>query len=905
MTEIQDYYLFLGVSRNATDDEIKRAWVRKLAEFRNDEDRTIQTHQAYEILCNTVNREQYDIRLQFGSRIDAINEKISKSTTYEQRKKYLLEKKKIYLDILNLYSSNIDTIKTLAEIEEFFGNNEKTLEYLKQLDRLTTDNKKIQIHQQIGKLYIKIGNIDEAIKYFYLIYQTDVTYEKAIKILVRFLYEYKNNYKEAILILSDCINKCSDSKLKIIYLCEILRAIRKSKKSAYKQVEDSMYKKLESFRSDDEQINLTNASIVASCISDFLKDEDYEFLHKLETVYQSYDVKNSECIQMFEILKQKVKFFEEGKIHKAINLYISEERTNEIRKEFGILLIKDAEKIKASLEGIKKEIPEFWNENKSVFLELDELVKKYMSSSKEYNSLINDRTISCFMKKMIECILLEEFIVLEDMKEEFVEARASFFDREDKEKVQYTLKKIEQFYPICYAKIVEFLYENKSSKNSSNSNDTEEYEHKPYVSGILEIIILIVVFCCLPPAIPIIFIVKYYLRHKKEMYKMLKVLKVVGIVAAILSTVFPLIYFMYRWIEFKREEAYLENHNGFLTDEELKKRDDMEDTYEILTDIDIHMTQVNEYDGVSYPTKKYIWLVITNHGYWWEINLKSNYLSDNEINSLSIELSDLYYSNNNDFYKCKKFYELAYNYIELKGDTETSAYVDDFLDSQHTQEILQDSDDKDKYERFYDQIIYNNPTINPSVAEKYATVLLDSANGILPYGIEYERLNLGYNMYAVHDVDLDGIMELIVSIQDTYISSEVEIVYEYDEETAKFTQQFTGYPACTYYNNGVIKEVWSHNHGLGPTIQPYNVHRYNIENNQYEYFFSIDSWDKYSYPCDYDGNLFPDQIDIDKNGLIYFVYLNENSYLYDDSECAMLVDSVLSEPPIVLNWINY
>ena len=107
MEEIRDYYAFLGVPRNATADEIKRAYARKRREYQNDETKSTQLNQAYEVLCDSAKRKQYDLNMQYGNQVEDIKDKIRNSETLEQRVKYLIDAKKIYLDILKNDVENI------------------------------------------------------------------------------------------------------------------------------------------------------------------------------------------------------------------------------------------------------------------------------------------------------------------------------------------------------------------------------------------------------------------------------------------------------------------------------------------------------------------------------------------------------------------------------------------------------------------------------------------------------------------------------------------------------------------------------------------------------------------------------------------------------------------------------
>lgn len=62
-------------------------------------------------------------------------------------------------------------------------------------------------------------------------------------------------------------------------------------------------------------------------------------------------------------------------------------------------------------------------------VDLEKLVNSKTDISKEYNSLLNDITISASMKKMLEYILIENFVDFDDIRDEFVRARDYFLKR--------------------------------------------------------------------------------------------------------------------------------------------------------------------------------------------------------------------------------------------------------------------------------------------------------------------------------------------------------------------------------------------------------------------------------------------------------------------------------------------
>ena len=349
------------------------------------------------------------------------------------------------------------------------------------LEKYVEGKEKLEVCHRLGELYAKQKETDKAIECFQTIYKADVTYEEDIIALARLYYEEKENLKAAMLILNDSINRSTDTKYKIIYLCETLRAIRMMKNASYQKVEESLYKKLAAFRTEDEQQNLVNAAALLSCLADILEREDFECFHRIETIIQEYGTANEKLNTALEALQQMAVLMEAGRVHKAIPLFLKESWTIEDKEQFGRLVVNEAEAIKESLEAVKNEAPAYWEMEKQ-FLDLEKIINENLKASIEFQALLKDRSISSYMKEMMECLLLDGFVAFDKMKDRFIEARDLFFEKEERGKFQHTLQKMEEYYPCCYKIFADIFFEGKSTEepatHTGDENSSKEQENR-------------------------------------------------------------------------------------------------------------------------------------------------------------------------------------------------------------------------------------------------------------------------------------------------------------------------------------------------------------------------------------------------------------------------------------------
>lgn len=166
-------------------------------------------------------------------------------------------------------------------------------------------------------------------------------------------------------------------------------------------------------------------------------------------------------------------------------------------------------------------------------------------------------------------------------------------------------------------------------------------------------------------------------------------------------------------------------------------------------------------------------------------------------------------------------------------------------------------------------------TADSDMLETYRTILTNILQGqTFPNGIEFgyqDVHDLSENKFAVYDIDADGEDELIVAYITTYTAGMSEIIYAYDSASGTVREEFLVYPFVTFYENGTIEAPWSHNQGYGGRFWPYTLYQYSPDSDTYIEVGMVDGWDKSLAVAGRDGDPFPDDIDINGDGLVYYI----------------------------------
>ena len=223
-------------------------------------------------------------------------------------------------------------------------------------------------------------------------------------------------------------------------------------------------------------------------------------------------------------------------------------------------------------------------------------------------------------------------------------------------------------------------------------------------------------------------------------------------------------------------------------------------------------------------------------------------------------------------------------------------------------------------------IIHDWTVFSDATEEKREKAYIKVLENVLYYhtfpdGVDRGYDGFGANKFSICDVDDDGVEELILAYTTTYMGGQETIIYDYDMTTSSVREEFSEFPALNFYENGVIEAQASHNHGRAydaDDFWPYTLYRYDETTDTYIRIASVDAWNKSHMSQDIEGNLFPEEVDVDGDGRVYSImtgdeYTWENpvdnwkykawreSYIYGDSAKKKINYKELNEENI--RWI--
>jgi hypothetical protein len=177
-------------------------------------------------------------------------------------------------------------------------------------------------------------------------------------------------------------------------------------------------------------------------------------------------------------------------------------------------------------------------------------------------------------------------------------------------------------------------------------------------------------------------------------------------------------------------------------------------------------------------------------------------------------------------------------------------------------------------------------------------------NKVLPDGTDAPELlgDISLNQFAIYDVDCDGKDELILIWTNTYTAGQTGYIFAYNPKTRELRTELSEFTCLTFYDNGIVKALWSHNQGrAGSEFWPYNLYQYVPETDSYVFVGMVDAWDR-RYGGTNPDESFPSHIDKSGTGYVYYIMEDgryDTSHPVDASEYNAWVDTYLKKASVI------
>ncbi len=174
----------------------------------------------------------------------------------------------------------------------------------------------------------------------------------------------------------------------------------------------------------------------------------------------------------------------------------------------------------------------------------------------------------------------------------------------------------------------------------------------------------------------------------------------------------------------------------------------------------------------------------------------------------------------------------------------------------------------------------NQENVTDNRRSVYADILENIySNQVFPDGRDYgfDDTDIAKNKFAIYDIDGDGKEELIIQYITTITAGNIELIYDMTGDSKTVREEFSEFPALKFYDNGIVEAEWSHNQGRGGEFWPYTLYQYDQETDTYVTVGMVDAWDKSLSETDFNGDAFPEEKDLNGDGILYYI-MQEASY---------------------------
>lgn len=385
-----NYYEFLGVSEDASFDEIKHAFSQKRKEYRNDEQKTDILNRAYATFKNEETRKEYNINLNYGEKLSILWEKYNAITDddskLEEAHRILRNLKNIYVEIEKSGYANQKVFKQIFEITRVLddGGEEYYLDKIAELiDTVKDDDDRIQWLKYLDEQYRLYDNTDARINILLQIYNMDAGEDDAICHLTDLLYTKKKDTKQCMDILNDCINRVDSEAVRVKYQCKIYEILSTLDGESYEKAATIILNRIKKSAFSESDLKPQIVLKILSSMESALDNGNVKAFDGLEKAYSYFKTEDADEKQAYQALKELRELIVNNKYHECIDLMLEDIWTHTIKSKVQNYLDNDIDNVKDAIDNIKQHAPALWNLSKNDFEEIEEIINnRYYASRK-------------------------------------------------------------------------------------------------------------------------------------------------------------------------------------------------------------------------------------------------------------------------------------------------------------------------------------------------------------------------------------------------------------------------------------------------------------------------------------------------------------------------------------------
>jgi predicted nucleic acid-binding Zn ribbon protein len=220
---------------------------------------------------------------------------------------------------------------------------------------------------------------------------------------------------------------------------------------------------------------------------------------------------------------------------------------------------------------------------------------------------------------------------------------------------------------------------------------------------------------------------------------------------------------------------------------------------------------------------------------------------------------------------------LGQEYLDVENE---SSETTEILSENIKESIIENNDEETVVESSEDEQIISNE----KMIEAYYGVLSGIYNDRVwadgsEVMLEPSELNSTDNTFAIYDIDLDGMDELIILMAGTSMANANTVVYGYDESTDTVYKECDSWIYTDFYNDGTVITEYGQKGGYGEYRR--DIYKYDAINDIYNYKGWYDEYDLEVFLEYGTEDFFPYEGDTDGNGLTYCIY--DLDYNFDGS----------------------